>query len=257
MEETGEVMEQITIPRSIEAAQEELGAIAELLTAKEWKRAAIVYAFTTDGLVANQYARSTSTTGMSPREFAGLGIAGLKSDTTVRDYRRAWQTAIDDGQAVAIKPGDKVILPSRGWPPNPKQHTSTPEEVVARVRNNPDVVREILADPVASAVVHEAISRDLRHVSAVNDIVRTKNADYVERHASPVSVDYDAVIVSGVDALMRGIQAEQRGEWTPNATSTMLLHFVSRLLVERSEPQGVPSSLFDEIDSFLAKEAAR
>ena len=30
---------------------------------------------------------------MLPREFADLGIAGLKSDWTVRAYRKAWQSA--------------------------------------------------------------------------------------------------------------------------------------------------------------------
>lgn len=94
----------ITIPASLDEAKASLNGIGALLTAKEWERAAIVYAFTRDGTDSDKNPRrSRSTTSLLPREFAALGIMGLGSDTTVRQYRKAWQTAIDDGQAKAVQ----------------------------------------------------------------------------------------------------------------------------------------------------------
>ena len=42
-------MEQVRLPRAIGAAQKALTGIEGLVTAKEWERAAIVYAFTRKG----------------------------------------------------------------------------------------------------------------------------------------------------------------------------------------------------------------
>lgn len=77
----------VHIPDSIEKAVAALDGLEKLLTAKQWERAAIVYAFTEDDVKMNQYARTKSGTGMSPREFANLDIIGLKSHNTVRNYR--------------------------------------------------------------------------------------------------------------------------------------------------------------------------
>ena len=102
----------VVIPATIAQAKKSLNGIDSLLTATEWERAAIVYAHTTDE-VTGRGKRGTSTA-LSARAFAELGIKGLASDRTVRNYRQAWK---DGGGKADIKPGDKVTLPDGKFPP--------------------------------------------------------------------------------------------------------------------------------------------
>lgn len=44
-------------------------------------------------------------------EFVALGIEGMKSQTSVAKYRKAWAKAIADGVATDVKPGDLIDLP--------------------------------------------------------------------------------------------------------------------------------------------------
>lgn len=104
----------IRIPASIDEAVSSLNGVAALLTAKQWERAAIVYAFTTDEI--NGGPRTGRNSGqLSLREFATLGITGLRSREQVRAYRDAWQSAIDAGPAEEAVPGQEVELPSLPW----------------------------------------------------------------------------------------------------------------------------------------------
>jgi hypothetical protein len=99
------------IPATIEEASRTLAGLDRLVTATEWERAAIVYAFT-DPVVGNQVRR---TAGLSIEQFARLGIVGLKSPNSVRLYRTRWQAAINEGAAVPVRPGDDVELPDISW----------------------------------------------------------------------------------------------------------------------------------------------
>ena len=119
---------QVTIPASVEAARAELSAVAALALAKDWERAAIVYAFTepqqgkrTDvqGTLDEELAAATSdspVTRFSISEFAALGIPGLSSHVTVAKYRRAWQVAMEEGRAAEPVQGRPVDLPDMEWP---------------------------------------------------------------------------------------------------------------------------------------------
>lgn len=78
------------VPASIEDATSKLASLDALVTAKQWQRAAIVYAFVTE---AEGPGKPKSNSGLlSCAEFAqlgpdGKGIAGLRSKNTVRFYR--------------------------------------------------------------------------------------------------------------------------------------------------------------------------
>jgi hypothetical protein len=104
----------IQIPETIDAARVRLDGIESLLTATEWERAAIVWAFTEDGTNGRPSDRKPSALSrFSAEEFAALGIQGLRSGYAVRRYRRAWSDEV--GEAT-IAPGDRVVLPVGPFP---------------------------------------------------------------------------------------------------------------------------------------------
>ena len=109
----------IYIPETIDEAMASLGGIERLLTAKGWERAAIVYAFTGApgrGGPPERKQNIERSFALTCDEFAALRIAGLRSDVTVREYRRAWSGAIDKGWAQQVKPGDMAELPDEDYP---------------------------------------------------------------------------------------------------------------------------------------------
>ncbi|WP_217348843.1 hypothetical protein, partial [Mycobacteroides abscessus] len=85
--------------------------LGELVTASEWKRAAIVWAFTSGAVKGHK-----STSGLSVSDFLAHDINGLNSKTTVAKYRKAWKLAIERGFATDVKPGDLIDLPDVEWP---------------------------------------------------------------------------------------------------------------------------------------------
>jgi hypothetical protein len=123
------------IPTEAELASElggierELGSFERLLTAKKWKRAAIVWAFTTNDGPGNPHTPPEEDSGNAPkkehyrvpmRKFAERKYAGLSKFDTVAYYRKAWQDAIDQGKAREMHPGDKFEAPDLPWPPSPR-----------------------------------------------------------------------------------------------------------------------------------------
>jgi hypothetical protein len=93
----------ITVPASLDEAQDRLGSLGRLLTAGEWEKAAILAAFvevTKQGKVSSDF--------LSADEFAALTIVGLKSAVTVRRYVNAWT----DQVGTRPRPGEKVELPT-------------------------------------------------------------------------------------------------------------------------------------------------
>lgn len=104
---------QIRVPSGSEL-REELAGIDALLTAKKWARAAIVFAFTTnEGKGGRQNPEPPK---MTMREFARQGFAGLSSNKSVERYRAAWVTAINNGWASPVAPGEHVNLPDQPFP---------------------------------------------------------------------------------------------------------------------------------------------
>lgn len=105
--------EAIKIPQQVGDLVDRMNELGALLTATEWARAAIVFAFTDVGA-----ARGTGVTPpkLSIMKFTELGLRGLSSRRSVQRYRRSWGYAIEQGWTVEVEPGDVVDLPDAEFP---------------------------------------------------------------------------------------------------------------------------------------------
>lgn len=114
-----------------------LEGIEGLLIAKEWEKAAIVYAFSGDG------------SGPAIKAFANQGITGLRGTETVRRYRTSWQNSIDAGLSKPVRPGDRVDLPDAAWievaDRDPTRYVRRDEKAVARSLERQDLDAEVMA----------------------------------------------------------------------------------------------------------------
>lgn len=148
-------MTTINIPASIEDATNRLGAVERLLVARNWERAAIVAAFVQPSTQGVGLGNTTSR--VSPATFAALGIAGLRTQDTVRLYAQRWLDAHDN---IPPQPGAEVELPEDDWPPSrtgTNGHSS--EQGMA------DTIAEMTERHGAEAVA-EAISETVPDVAA-------------------------------------------------------------------------------------------
>jgi hypothetical protein len=100
--------------RTYQKAKAVLDDVDGLLSAGHWGTSAIVWAFTEDQQGRRQ-PRSKVTEVLGIREFAALGIRGLKSHNSVTKYREAWQHAIDEGWAEVSEPGKRCVLPEESF----------------------------------------------------------------------------------------------------------------------------------------------
>lgn len=141
-------MDKIQIPKSLDDAILSLTGIQSLLVAKDWERAAIVYAFThNDGRGQPKKSRKVLNT-LTITGFADLGIAGLTTQDTVRKYRSIWA---EYGNP-EIQPGDEVALPNKPFPPTDYRTGNFDDRIQTQVNNaKPGVKRQIFtslaADP--------------------------------------------------------------------------------------------------------------
>ncbi|SPM43590.1 Mycobacterium numidiamassiliense ORFan [Mycobacterium numidiamassiliense] len=150
------------LPATAAEADQLNGELGQLAMAVEWKRAALVYARV---YVADSPGRPTEKVNpdlLTPKQYAGLGIHGLRSKTTVRRYWRIWQRAVEEGNAVPVKLGDCVQLPTVGWdeylwPPEVEQ----PEESSAITDNH----EAFEADERAEEDADTAVGEDRGHVA--------------------------------------------------------------------------------------------
>lgn len=142
----------IRVPKTIAEATASLAQLEALVTAKEWTRAAIVYAFTELGTGGRR--QPVSSDRLSLVAFAELGIAGLRSHVTVGKYRAAWQYAVDVGEAQPVEPGDKLTEPNLPFPPTGNSRgaigdLSAGSTAVAKA----SAISKMLDDPVVAAAV--------------------------------------------------------------------------------------------------------
>ena len=248
-----------TIPKTIEAAKTDLGYINTLLTANEWLKAAIVYAFTRDGTNADKApGRSTSTTSLMPREFAALGIVGLKSDRTVRGYRAAWKEAMKQGYP-DVKPGDEFSVPDLDWPPgaveqNRGSHATEAREYIAR---NPEVAVEAMkavpavADAVTTAIANDdSLSEDVTRKAFAKRTGTTDRGRVAPGMVVPTDLNRDlSDTLSRLGTLLR---KEDNGEFTVNGLNESWLRIMGLQLNERATSGKADGDLFDQIDALLA-----
>jgi hypothetical protein len=255
-------MTQAKIPASLEDAIESLNGISALLVAKEWERAAIVYAFTRDGVAgATEENRSSSTTiPMTPRQFAGLGLIGLASDSSVRNYRKAWASAMEDGAAEA-RPGVTVDLPQMMWKGTFGEATPAVQERTARafIRDNPDAIERIVKEnpQLGVEIARQVVATPATRVSVESRMVE----HHRERDAVPPIAerprDYSEDVTRAVNLLVPALRAIERGEWHPATTQEMLLHFLGLLIDRSGTRSGEPvEDLFGEIERYLKEGVA-
>lgn len=109
-------MTAFNMPQNITEATTVLDGVHVLVTASEWKRAAIVYGFTYDAprgnTSAEQASQMSSSGHLTVAAFARLGINGLKSRESVIKYRKRWMEAMAQGLAKEPTPGKRVTLPT-------------------------------------------------------------------------------------------------------------------------------------------------
>jgi DNA N-6-adenine-methyltransferase (Dam) len=158
----------VQIPATAEEAADSLNGVARLVLAKDWERAAIVYAFTRrgepgEGGPGREQPDNSVTLPISA--FAALGIAGLNSHVTVRRYRRAWEYAMEEGAAEEALPGGRVDLPNLAWPADEgggahvgnnsgKFEWFTPPAIIAAATR---VMGSIDLDPCSTAEANEVV----------------------------------------------------------------------------------------------------
>jgi hypothetical protein len=249
----------ITVPASLDEAIANLGGLGALLTAKQWERSAIVYAFTTDEIGSGP--RTDRKSGQfSLREFADMGIAGLRDADTVAWARNAWQDAIEDRQVVAVSPGDEVSLPDREFPKHPRTRTAY-DGFRAQLRQRPDAIRELVRDEpeIASMVAAQVLE-----TPSVRTSIEAKLAEPItEREVYFTSVrseprrDYSGELTRGINLLIPALRAAQRGEWQPAPAEVMLLHALGQLLDQAGSAEAVPQDdLFKQIERYMKEGVA-
>lgn len=241
----------VQVPASIEEAIADLGGLGALLTAKQWSRAAIVYAFTE----ADQ-GRRTDLAGNPARltllAFANLGIAGLRDRETVAWVREAWEDAMADGQAKDVKPGDHATLPAREFPSHPRKRTAY-DGFRAQVEKNPEAIRELVRDEPAFAT---KLAQQIIETPSVRHAVEARLAEpIIEREVQvrpEPKRDYGDELIRGINLLIPVVRAVQRGEWKPSPAEAMLLHSLGLLLDQAASPDGEPQDgLFTQIERYL------
>ena len=123
-------MTTIKIPTA-EELRTRLNGIDRLLTATKWERAAIVFAYTEPGEVGRGRFYKPTPPKLNIRNFAGQGYIGLSTPKAVARYREAWTTAINNGWAVPVEPGQTVELPDQPFPAWPYGEGTTYEDHAA------------------------------------------------------------------------------------------------------------------------------
>ncbi len=193
-------MNTIQIPETIEEVKGRLGGIERLLTAKEWERAAIVYAWTYEpGSGRTIPGKMSDPTLYTVREFTNLGIQGLRGTNAVYRYRRAWEEAIRQHGVAPVSPGDEAELPKAPFPENTDLAGNVNERsIVERVTADPELAKAVVrqaieSSPEVSKSVEEAFVRKASRDHALKAKV---DAAYSEYNVTPAMPNHGRIIPS-------------------------------------------------------------
>lgn len=204
----------VLIPATIDLARKRLTALDEetaglqrLLIEKGWGRAAVVYAFTYEGVGHFAPSAGKSADGrLTIAGFAKLRIAGLATRDTVAHYRNCWTYAMEHYGAKEPTQGQKLALPDKPFPPSERgtdgydseagarktleriaaKHPGLIEEAGARIaETRPDLERVTPLVPDAD----EVIARHRRRVeheaaSALDSDVATQHLNMAAREVA-------------------------------------------------------------------------
>ena len=230
----------ITIPTDIEGVKADLNGVGVLITAKEWHRAAVVASFVTLSEHGGDRTKGKRSSALAPKEFAALGIHGLKSDNTVRQYVKAWtETAGLEPPA----PGEEITLPDIEWPPSEsaKTSTNTPEKVLASIAKDPEKTAEAMdrlaaAQPKAAAKVaakaiktdegRKAVAKEMvKDPEATAEFIKAENEHYAEDDEAR-KIRASAARVKATEAAKEAADAEAlatSGELTVAALTPLMI----------------------------------
>ena len=239
-------MSAIRLPKTIDQAIIQLTGVESLLTATEWERAAIVFAFTE--VSSNQ--AHVKTDMMSVTDFAALGVAGLTSKNTVQRYNEAWAKHGD----ITIQLGDQVKLPTIKFPGSSDTNYGK--------RVSPAKAHKLVSEWSAPAVEAAAdeISNRLDELSdeTVEQLAQNVHAEQTKRHpreAQPPSEalrpDYNKMTRHAVYDVFVALIAENENSWTPDDTAEAYLGLLLRRLSDRQTPSESIDSLIAEIEDHL------
>jgi len=251
-------MTTIHIPESVEALKAGLGGLDRLLTAKQWEKAATVFAWTRGDGRGGKDARNEH---FSPTTFP----TAILSRPQVTRYRAAWKSAADelgDPTMLDIHPGDSVNLPDLTWKDHFGEPTPEVQERVARtyIAKNPSVVAEAMkavpavADAAVKAVVddhdlaekHERMSNSKRWTGQTVD-----KGPHVPVNTQP-DFSYDEKVQAAIKVLHQALLDEQRGVWKPGSGMGLLLNLLMLNLNKRNEAvEAARPAVFKDIDDFL------
>jgi hypothetical protein len=230
----------VLLPRTIKQAEKALTGIDRLATATEWERAAIVWAFTYEGV--NRHSSSARhSVRYTIRGFADLKFSGLKTQDTIRGYRTAWQQAIDAGQAVDVQPGDEVRLPKLEWPKNLAGKWA--DQKAATIKNgmlDHKAVRAALEDPkVREVVAHEVV----RHPATRDTIVTESFA----KRRDDADLANPNRIINGPPKLTEPAPARTAGQELLYTLDKMLNMLIDPCRRYQTSGEVVPDTIRDQI----------
>ena len=124
--------EQYFIPTEWPEAKDDLVSFGALATASEWKRAAIVYAFTHGSGMGRTSRTAGNAAVFSFSKLASEHIYGLTHRDTVAYYHNRWAELVEGELAHDLKPGDRFENPNILW--NPEKEDKEEKAYWANVR---------------------------------------------------------------------------------------------------------------------------
>jgi hypothetical protein len=95
----------------LQATADAYDAAIQAWTTSGWTLAASVWAWTRPSKGGRPKRDDNSSGSYSISAFARLKIRGLTSRDSVRRYREAWERAIEEGYATAVRPGEPFEIP--------------------------------------------------------------------------------------------------------------------------------------------------
>lgn len=230
-------MSTITTPASLTDALDRLGALDRLIRVREWEKAAILATFVRLDGDGN---RKTC----SPAEFAARGIAGLRTQETVRMYVGRW---LEQSNGRYPKPGSTVQIPDVEWArtrTGTDGHSSTEgmTKTLDRIieAHGADAVADRLADKapgaVSKAADKPAVRRETseRHRAELEDaglsnagqgLLDTK-ADADARRLGTGDLDAQELIRQAKDVIQARVHREVNRLPATQDLRTALVHLI-------------------------------
>jgi hypothetical protein len=249
------------IPKTIEGAASRLDRLGGIVTASEWERAAIVFAFTEPVGQGKRTDLGNVPEVMSYGQFAGLNIHGLRDHKTVKVYHDAWASAVEktkrkrNGRVYPVSPGDPFVAPDLEWPPT--GHTTgsfekqlagkSPEakaEIASKLLAEPDVApavkvpaEKIKADYKADPKVRSKV--DEAREERIQDLASKSRGKITDPQPEPVTILDEAV--SAMDGVVE--EAGRREDLRELLSLAQQVHEKASQWAESYAYTGVPDEV--------------